>query len=198
MPDSAEFKLDSLTAEVPPVLLSRERSGLLIVDMQEAFRPTLFEFERTLKNVLILLQGCQVLGLPIFITEQNPEKLGVTVAEIRALLKGIIPIPKMTFSCLGAASLKKSIRDQHLKTVIVCGIEAHVCVNQTVLELLSQNYRVQLAVDAITSRNEMNYWIGIRKMISVGAVESCSEAILYELLRLAGTSQFREILKLVK
>ena len=178
--------------------LDRGRAALAVIDVQEAFRPVVLDFERVTHNVAVLVQAARTLGLPVLVTEQYPKGLGATVPEVAAHLEGISPIEKLCFSAFEAdgfyAALNEGDRDQ----VLLCGIEAHVCVNQTAEDLLADNREVHVARDAVTSRTEENRDLGLHKMERSGAVVTSVETALFELLRAAGTPEFKEIQRLVK
>ncbi len=178
--------------------LDRERTALVVVDVQEAFRPAVNGFADVASNVATLVQGANVLGVPTLVTEQYPKGLGATVPEVAEHLDGVSPIEKVCFSAADseqfASGLSASGRDQ----VLLCGIESHVCVNQTADDLLGQGLVVHVAQDAVASRTEENRALGLHKMERAGAVVTSVEMALFELLRAAGTPEFKEIQKLVK
>jgi nicotinamidase-related amidase len=175
-------------------LLDRERAALVVVDVQEAFRSAVLDFERTAENAATLIQGARILGLPVVVTEQYPKGLGRTVAEVAEHLDGIEPLEKVCFSASDADGFDLDGRDQ----VLVCGIESHVCVNQTAHALLDGGVEVHVARDAVTSRTEENRELGLHKMESSGAVLTSVETALFELLGVAGTDEFKQVQKLVK
>jgi nicotinamidase-related amidase len=180
------------------VRLDRERSVLVVVDVQEAFRPAVRDFDRVVNSVATLVQGARILDVPVLVTEQYPTGLGRTVPEVDRHLDGIEPIEKVCFSAAGseefAERLGKIGRDQ----VLLGGIESHVCVNQTADDLLRSGSEVHVAQDAVSSRTEDNRILGLHKMERAGAVVTSVETALFELLRAAGTPEFKEIQKLVK
>ena len=175
--------------------LDRERTALVVVDVQEAFRPAVLDFERVAANVAVLVQGARVLGLPVLVTEQYPQGLGRTVPEVAGHLDGVEPIEKVCFSAAQAEGFAGALqRDQ----VLLCGIEAHVCVSQTAEDLLGAGREVQVAQDAVTSRTAENRALGLHKMERSGAVVTSVETALFELLGRAGTPEFKEVQALVK
>jgi nicotinamidase-related amidase len=175
-------------------LLDRERTALVVVDVQEAFRPAVLEFDRTAHNVGVLVQGARTLGVPVVVTEQYPKGLGHTVPELAEHLDGIEPVEKVTFSAAGADGFDLGGRDQAL----VCGIESHVCVSQTAHDLLDRGVEVHVARDAVSSRTEENRELGLHKMESSGAVLTSVEAALFELLGRAGGDEFKQIQGLIR
>jgi nicotinamidase-related amidase len=175
-------------------LLDRERTVLVVVDVQEAFRPAVLEFDRTAHNVGVLVQGARTLGIPVVVTEQYPKGLGHTVPELAEHLDGIEPLEKVTFSAAGADGFDLGGREQAL----VCGIESHVCVSQTAHDLLDRGMEVHVARDAVSSRTEENRELGLHKMEASGAVMTSVEAALFELLGRAGGEEFKTVQGLIK
>ena len=175
-------------------LLDRERAALVVVDVQEAFRPAVLDFERTAGNAATLIRGARILGVPVVVTEQYPKGLGRTVPELTEHLEGIEPLEKVCFSASDADGFDLGGRDQAL----VCGIESHVCVNQTAHALLDGGVEVHVARDAVTSRTEENRELGLHKMEGAGAVLTSVETALFELLGAAGSDEFKEVQRLVK
>jgi nicotinamidase-related amidase len=175
-------------------MLDRERTALVVVDVQEAFRPAVGEFDAVARNAGVLAQGARVLGLPIVVTEQYPRGLGATVPEVSTHLDGVPRHEKTAFSACRANGFSLDGRSQAL----VCGIEAHVCVQQTVQDLLEAGVEVHVAADAVTSRTALNRRLGLEKMEGSGAVITSTEMALFELLERAGTPEFKAIQGLVK
>jgi nicotinamidase-related amidase len=174
--------------------LKPDRTTLVVVDVQEGFRQAIPDFERVAKATATLVEGAGVLGIPIVITEQYPKGLGETAAEVAEHLPGgAEPLEKVVFSAADAEGFDLGSRDQAL----VCGIETHVCVNQTVLDLLDAGTEVQVAEDAVGSRTEQNKRVGLHKMEQVGAVLTSVETALFELLGRAGTDEFKRVQKLI-
>ncbi len=175
-------------------LLERDRTALVVVDVQEAFRPAVGEFDAVARNAAILVQGARILGVPVVVTEQYPRGLGETVPELAEHLDGIPRLEKEAFSAARAEGFDLGGRDQAL----VCGIETHVCVAQTVGDLLDDGVDVQVATDAVTSRTAANRRAGLAKMEASGAMLTSTEMALFELLGRAGTPEFKEVQALVK
>jgi nicotinamidase-related amidase len=172
------------------MLLDRNTCVLLIIDVQERLMPVIHEREEIEKNLVRLIRGAQVLGVPVIITEQYVKGLGRTVESVRdALGDAYAPIEKISFSAA-----------KHIdrKQVIIAGVETHVCVYQTVCDLLAQNVDVWIVADAVSSRTAQNKDIALRRMSADGARLSSTEMALFELLREAGTDEFRAIAALVK
>jgi len=176
-------------------LLDRERAALVVIDVQEAFRPALPNFAEVARQCGTLVQGARAIGVPIIVTEQYPRGLGATVPEVAAHLDPDTPVlDKLCFSAAAAEGFDLLGRDQAL----VCGIEAHVCVSQTVHELLDRGVQVHVAADAVGSRVPLNRAVGLEKMEASGAILSSVEMALFELLRRAGSDEFKTVQQLVK
>jgi nicotinamidase-related amidase len=177
-----------------PGLLGRDRAALVVVDVQEAFRAAVDGFEDVARRAGILAHGARILHLPVIVTEQYPSGLGETVPEVADHLEGVPRLEKLVFSAAQAPGFDLSGRTQAL----VCGIEAHVCVSQTVHDLLGRGLEVHVAADAIASRSAQNRELGLAKMQRAGAVVTSTETALFELLARAGTEEFKQIQGLVR
>jgi nicotinamidase-related amidase len=174
--------------------LDADRAVLVVIDVQEGFRKAIPGFEEIARATATMIRGAELLGLPIQITEQYPEGLGDTVAEVADRLpSGVEPIAKSAFSAVEADGFDLGERDQ----AVVCGVEAHVCVNQTVLDLLERGIEVHVVGDAVGSRSAENRSLGLAKAARAGAWETSVETALFELLRRAGTERFKSVQKLV-
>jgi nicotinamidase-related amidase len=174
-------------------VLDRHRAALVVIDMQEAFRPAVGEFDAVARNAAVLVQGARELDLPVVVTEQYPQGLGETVPEVAEHLDGVERHAKTVFSAARAEGFDLGGREQAL----VCGIEAHVCVEQTVQDLLDRGIEVHVAADAVSSRTALNRRLGLEKMERSGAWVTSTEMALFELLGEAGTPEFKAIQKLV-
>jgi nicotinamidase-related amidase len=170
--------------------LDRDRAALVIVDVQEAFRPAVEEFDHVVDNTRRLMEGAKILGLPVVVTEQYPKGLGRTVDE----LGEVDAVEKTCFSAARADGFELDGRDQAL----VCGIETHVCVSQTAHDLLERGVEVHVASDAVSSRTRENRDVGLHKMEQSGAILTSVETALFELLGAAGTDEFKQVQRLVK
>jgi nicotinamidase-related amidase len=174
--------------------LDPERAALVVIDIQEGFRKAVPDFERVAKAIATLVEGAKAIGIPIVISEQYPKGLGETAPEVAEHLPaGTEPLEKLAFSTAQAEGFDLDGRDQAL----VCGIETHVCVNQTVLDLLGGGIEVQVAEDAVGSRFEENKRVGLQKMERAGAVMTSVETALFELLGRAGTDEFKRVQNLI-
>ena len=175
--------------------LDRERVVLVVVDVQEAFAKALADFEDVAAATETLARGADAMGVPVILTEQYPEGLGRTVDRVAAALPaGTQPVEKVRFSAAEAEGFDLGGRDQAL----VCGIETHVCVNQTVLDLLGDGVDVQVATDAVGSRTAANRALGLERMERAGAAMTSVETALFELLGGSDAAEFKEVQALVK
>ena len=154
-----------------------------MVDVQEAFRPAVLDFDEVVANARRLVEGARILGVPVTVTEQYPKGLGNTVPELAEALDGVEPIEKVCFSAARADGFD---------------IESHVCVSQTAHDLLEQGLEVHVARDAVTSRTEENREVGLHKMETAGAIVTSVETALFELVGAAGSDEFKQVQRLVK
>lgn len=170
--------------------LDRSNAVLFVIDVQDKLMPVISNHAAIERNIERLIRGAKILGVPIVVTEQYVKGLGHTVAPLRDALAGDYkPIEKACFS---------GFRPLDRKQVIVAGIETHVCVYQTVSDLLANGYDVTIVSDAVSSRTEENKDIALRRMLADGAKLSSTEMVLFELTAVSGTDEFRSISKLVK
>jgi nicotinamidase-related amidase len=182
-----------------PALLRREETGLVVVDVQEGFRPVIDGFEAMAANVGLLAAGFGVLGRPVIASEQYPKGLGHTVAEVADRLpEGTVTVEKLRFSACGVGDFDSALDALGCRSWVVCGIEAHVCVNQTVLDLLARGHEVHVAADAVSSRTAGNRSLGLEKMRAAGARVTSAEMALFEMLEEAGSPEFKAISRLVR
>ncbi|MGQ9643647.1 MAG: hydrolase [Ignavibacterium sp.] len=181
-----------------PIILKKETSALLIIDLQEKILPVIRNVDIVIENTIKLIKGFKTLNLPIYFTEQYPKGLGPTSSKILSELKGYNAIQKMSFSCFGAEDLFTELRSKKLHQIIISGVESHVCVQQTVLDLLANDFQVNVATDAVSSRREFDFQIALDRMRTLGAEITTTESILFELLEVCGTPEFKEISRIVK
>ncbi len=179
-------------------LLTTSKTALLIIDIQERILPVINDYNSVVKNTIKLIQGFKVLGIPIFYTEQYPKGLGPTVKSIKDELQEAEAIQKLSFSCSGAGDFFETLKNKQLSQICICGIEAHVCVQQTVLDLLENGFQVNVAADATSSRKVKDYEIALTRMRHYGAEVTTVEAMLFELMNVCGTNIFKQISKIVK
>jgi nicotinamidase-related amidase len=179
--------------------LSRERSALAVIDMQEAFRPVIPDFGEVASRIAKAVQGARLLEVPVIVTEQYPRGLKHTAEEILPHLpEEPAVIEKMCFSSCGAGDFESRLAGRNIKQVIICGIEAHICVTQTVLDLLSSGFEVHLLVDCITSRRPESKQVALARLTQAGAVQSNLEMALFEMMRSADSPQFKSVQSLIK
>ncbi|MGE0269244.1 MAG: hydrolase [Candidatus Omnitrophota bacterium] len=179
-------------------MVSIEKSVLVVVDVQGNLARLMHDQERLFHNVRGLIRACRILGIPLIVTEQVPEKIGPTVPEIAEHLSGIKPLPKNTFSCFLCEAFTAELKSYKRKEVIICGIESHVCVYQTVSDLMEHQFSVSVVADAVSSRTSENRMYGLDRMRALGAVITSTEMILMELLRTSAHPKFRDLLGLIK
>jgi nicotinamidase-related amidase len=174
--------------------LQADRTALVVVDVQEGFRKAIPDFERIARATATLIAGAETIGIPVVITEQYPRGLGGTAPEVAEHLPDKVePLEKVAFSAVDAEGFDLSDRSQAL----ICGIETHVCVNQTALALLDAGTEVHVAEDAVGSRTDENKRVGLRRMERAGAEITSVETALFELLGRAGTEEFKTVQKLI-
>ncbi len=197
---SETMPVETSYAEMARRPLEAEQCALIVVDIQEKLLPPIWEKERFVRNAQLLIRLAGILKIPALVTTQYAKGLGNTVPDIASLLPGTSPIDKLTFSCFGSdgfCSLLKRLPGQRT-TALLCGMETHICVMQTALGALREGYLVHVASDAVSSRTELNWRIGLDRMRAAGAILSSTEMIVYELLRASGTPAFRELLPYLK
>lgn len=179
-----------------PELMSADNTALLVIDVQERLVPHISNHKRIVWNIRRLIDAASILGVRIVGTEQYPKGLGPTVS---VLAKRLGPLPeKLMFSCRECWDLFRELKEHGTRNLLVTGIEAHVCVQQTVLDLLAQGWRVYVAADAVGSRHQIDYEIALRRMELSGAVLTTTEAALFEWCVRAGTDQFKQISRLAQ
>jgi nicotinamidase-related amidase len=179
--------------------LKTENTVLVVIDIQEAFRSVVEDFTPIASRSALAVKGFQTLNIPILVTEQYPKGLGRTAEEIIAVLPNDFQfIEKTTFSSFGEPNFVSELEKLKAKQVVVCGLETHICVNQTVHDLLANNFQVHLLSDCITSRFAQDKKVGLKKMTANGAVNSCLEMALFELMQDSKHSKFKEIQQLIK
>lgn len=194
----SKSKINERKMKKHPLILKKESSALLIIDIQERILPVIRNIDVVIENTLKLIKGFKVLQLPIYFTEQYPKGLGATSQKILSEIEGYIAIQKMSFSCSGAGDLFNELKKNKLSQIVVCGVESHVCVQQTVFDLLANDFQVNVSADAVSSRRESDYNIALHRMRTIGAEITTTESILFELLEVCGTPEFKEISKIVK
>lgn len=182
-----------------PRILDKNKTALVVVDIQEAFRNAIPDFAIAASRASMAVRGFQILGVPVIVTEQYPKGLGSTAEEILfALPDGFEVFEKTAFSSCGADAFVDKLLEIGAEQIVLCGLETHVCVNQTAHDLLDRGFRVHLLTDCVCSRFERDKLAGLAKMKSSGVVPSSIEMALFELMRDARHEQFKEIQNLIK
>jgi nicotinamidase-related amidase len=183
-----------------PHLLRRDDTVLVAVDLQEPFLRNIHGRDPLLANVGLLLGAAKVLGVPIVPTVQYAERMGGVIPEIAAILPESCPAPldKLCFSCAGSDAFLAHLQSLGRKQVLLCGVETHICVAQTAMDLVAAGYQAHIAADAVSSRTLEKHKLGMERVRDSGVLPCAAEAAVYELLQEAGTAEFKEILKLVK
>jgi nicotinamidase-related amidase len=187
-------------AEMARRLLDADQCALVVVDIQEKLLPPIFQKEQLVRNAQLLIRTARVLKIPTLVSTQYAKGLGGTVPEIAVLLPETEPIDKQLFSCFGSdvfCTLLKRLPGNR-NTLLLCGMETHICVMQTALAALSEGYLVHVASDAVNSRAEWNWKVGLDRMRAAGAVISSTEMMIYELVRSSGSPAFKELLPHLK
>ncbi len=179
-------------------LISKERAVLVIIDVQERLFSHMAEKERLLENLAKMIRFAEIMKIPILLTEQYSKGLGETIPEIRKLIPQIQPIEKVEFSCMESRKFKESLAKLGAKTLIITGIEAHICVTQTAIEALDAGFRVCVVSDAVSSRNLEDKAISLKRLRHYGVAVVSTEMLMYELLKKAGTPEFKKALELVR
>jgi nicotinamidase-related amidase len=191
--------MEAVAAVRHEALLRRADTGLVVIDVQEGFRPVIDGFDALTRNVGILAEGFGILGRPVIVSEQYPKGLGHTVAEVAARLpEGHVLVEKLRFSACGVDAFERALEEAACGAWVVCGIESHVCVNQTAHDLLARGFEVHVAEDAVSSRSPSNRRIGLEKMLAAGARATSAEMALFEMLEEAGSPEFKAISQLVR
>jgi len=196
---SANLSTDDY-AEIARRSLEAERTALLVIDIQEKLLPPIFQKKQLVRNSALLIRLAGILKMPAIMSTQYAKGLGNTVPEVASLLPDTVAIDKQMFSCFGSdvfcSTLKRLPGNRN--TVLLCGMESHICVMQTALGALREGYVVHIASDAVSSRTEWNWRIGLERMRAAGAVISSTEMAIYELLRSSAAPGFREVLQHLK
>lgn len=178
-------------------ILNRDEVCVFVIDIQERLLPAMPEKESVIKNTSILLQAAREMGIPVLVTEQYPKGLGSTVKEIQEFLGDAKVFSKNSFTAY-IDDVKSELEALNRKKLIVLGMETHVCVYQTSRDLLRAGYEVHIAKDGVASRTKENYLNGLDLMKEMGAVISNTETIVFDLLKVSGTPEFKTLSKLIK
>ena len=187
-------------AEVAGRPLVADQCALVVIDIQHRLLPRIFEKEQLVRNAQLLIRAACILKIPALLSTQYAKGLGNTVPEISSLLTGIEAVDKTLFSCFGSdafCTLLKRLPGER-NTLLLCGMESHICVTQTALGALRDGYLVHVASDAVSSRTEWNWKIGLDRMRAAGAIISSTEMMIYELMRSSSSAAFKELLPHLK
>ncbi len=180
--------------------LQPEHCALIVIDVQEKLLPPIFQKEQLVRNAQLLIRAATILNIPALVSTQYAKGLGATVPEIASLLAGTEAIDKTLFSCFGSevfcSALKRLPGPRN--TLLLCGMESHICVTQTALGALREGCVVHVASDAVSSRTEWNWKVGLERMRAAGAVISSTEMMIYELMRSSSSAAFKELLPHLK
>lgn len=179
-------------------MLEQENCALIIVDVQGKLAEIVQNSKELHKKIVQLINGSQILNIPIILVEQNPEKLGPTSANIASLLNNQEAIPKMTFSAFQTKEVRSAIRTSGKNQFLIAGIESHICVYQTAKDLSKENYHVEVVADAVSSRGSQQHQIALNRMTAENISLTTVEMALYELLKSAEHPKFKDILKIIK
>jgi nicotinamidase-related amidase len=180
------------------LLLSKKGTVLLVIDVQDKFRKVVPKFDELVGNIVRLVLTFQMYDMPIIVTEQYPAGLGGTVEPIRKLFTFLDVVEKMELAATDNPHFWPQVNARASDTFVVCGIETHVCINQTVIKLLEKGMQVHVVADAVNSRNVLDHNVGLRKMERAGATIATTEMCLFELAEKAGTESFKNIQRMVK
>jgi len=195
---TAAFSTDATDVARQP--LQAGQCALVVVDIQEKLLPPIFNKGELVKNAQLLVRLANILDVPVLVTTQYAQGLGAIVPEIASLVNKVQSIDKLDFSCFGSNQFRSTLKSLpgNRNTVLLCGMEAHICVMQTAIGALNEGYLVHVASDAIGSRVRWNWEIGIDRMSAAGAVISTTEMMIYELLQCSGSRAFKEMLPYLK
>lgn len=177
---------------------TKENSVLVVIDIQEKLYPHVENRKDLRKNVVKLIKFCRTLDIPIILSEQYPKGLGGTIEEVKTALKSYEPEEKTSFSCCGIPEFENKLKDRGRKLAIIAGIETHVCVFQTTRDLLQRGYEVHVLADAVSSRKKADKKVGLQRMNEQGATISSTEMFMFEVLKEAGTPEFKQVAPLLK
>lgn len=180
-------------------VLNQETALFLIIDIQGKLLNAQFEKDKVQKNTEILAEAAKILGIPVVVSEQYPKGLGSTIDEVKSKLPEDAKfVEKTCFNCTLVDGFNDIVKNSGKKQIVVTGMETHICVHQTVDSLLAQGYEVHVVYDAVTSRKEWEYKMGLKRMKNAGAIPTCTETVLFELLKDAKHPDFKAVQALIK
>ena len=179
-------------------MLKAEDATLVIIDVQGKLAELMYEKNKFFENMVKIVKCADVLDVPILWNEQLPDKLGSTIPQLQDILGGLKPLAKDTFSCCGNHNFTQKLISLNHNQVLLCGMETHVCVYQTAVDLLQSGYEIYLLADAVSSRTYENKHIGIEAIKDAGAKITCTEMAVFEMLQIAKGDKFKQVIKIVK
>lgn len=179
-------------------LLDTKNTGLLVVDVQEELMPVMMRRQSVIDNIGKLIHLARLYKLPVILTEQYSKWLGPTLSEITNSLPAYEPVKKMHFNCCDEVAFNQRLESAGLKNIILAGVEAHICIFQTCVSILERGYTVHVPQDAVDSRTDDNLRVGLELMNKAGALITSTETVIYQILKKAGTNEFKKMLKLIR
>jgi len=179
-------------------MFQRQQAVLIVIDLQERLAPHVQDARKVVEQTQALMGCARILGLPQLVTEQYPEGIGPTVPELKSQLDNVPVISKRTFSCCREPRFMVALENLQRRQIIICGIETHVCVFQTVADLVARGFLVQVVADAVSSRTEANKAIGLARIQQAGGELTSVESVVFELLETSACPEFKQVLKLIK
>jgi nicotinamidase-related amidase len=179
-------------------LLEQENTGLLIIDVQEKLMGVMGRRQIVIDNIIKLLHLAKLFDLPVILTEQYPKWLGTTLPEIKESLPTYEPISKLHFNCCNVEAFNSGLDSAGLENIIITGVESHICIFQTCVSILEKGHNIHVPQDAVDSRTDENWRIGLELMKSAGALITSTETVIYQILKRAGTKEFKKMLKIIK
>ena len=179
-------------------ILGSGNTGVIVVDVQEKLMPVMGRKERVINNIIKLLQLAKIFGLPVILTEHHVRWLGPTHPEVIEALPAYEPITKMHFNCCDVDAFNERLDSERFENVILTGVESHICIFQTCVSLIEKGYQVHVPQDAIDARTDENWKVGLDLMKRAGAFVTSTETVIYQILKKAGTKEFKKMLKLIK
>jgi len=179
-------------------LLDGKSAALVVVDMQEKLIPLMSRKERLVDNLIILVRLAELFNIPIVLTEHYVKWLGGTIRDLTESLPAYEPIHKMDFNCCAADNFNRRLESLNVANIILAGVETHICIFQTCFALLEKGFQVHIPQDAVDSRTDENWRIGLGLMRDTGAVITSTETIVYQVLKKAGTAKFKTMLRMIR
>jgi len=179
-------------------LLDKENTGLLVIDVQEKLMEVMGQKQRVIDNIIRLLHLSKLFNLPVILTEHYRKWLGPTLPLIVETLPSYDPINKMHFNCCDVDAFNDRLNSEGFRNIIITGVESHICIFQTCVSILERGYNVHVPQDAVDSRTDENWRVGLRLMEKAGALITSTEAVIYQILKKAGTKEFNKMLKIIR